>query len=199
MSIHTGMKKILLPLFLSVALSGLAQDIVVTDVTGSHSSPRYGVMDNQIILKNTGIVDVNKFISVVIVLSIDNLYDTNDPVIGLASTSSLTSGSTQTVAPAFLTSNLNKLAAGNYYMIIVADPSSNISETDKTNNTFLLPYSITPSDVDFTLTDFTTDKTTYPANDLIIPAYTLKNVGATPLAQQGFWTDFYLVPMQHWM
>lgn len=69
---------------------------------------------------------------------------------------------------------------GTYYLIINADHNYRVTETDESNNMLVIPdFVITPGDVDFAFTSFSTDKSSYPRSSLVKINFVLANLGST--------------------
>jgi len=168
----------LLLLLCLVNLRSFSQDILITHYAGATTFSRYEEFQPELTVQNVGIVPISTYFYAAFYLSTDGVWDASDKAIeSVAFPSSLGAGQVSTSTPY---RGAIGAAPGTYYLIIKADHDSRVTETDESNNTLVIPnFVITPPDVDFTFTSFSTDKTTYPLSSPVKLNYVLKNLGST--------------------
>jgi len=173
------MRKILFVVAFLVKAAAFSQDIIITNYGGLTTFSRYQEFSADITAKNTGIVGINTTFDVTSYLSTDSQWDASDIEISrVSSPYELAPGQSFTSTPSFV--RRVDVAAGTYYLIIRADNTNGITETDETNNVLVVPnITVSAPDVDFTLASFSLDKATYTQNDLVKPNYLLQNLGST--------------------
>ncbi len=127
-----------------VGSSGKLPDLVVTAATAP-TSAEVGPIDVSWTVKNQGTGKASGFWGDTFYLSKDNTYDSSDTSITTSyHDASLDPGTSQSFDA---TLYLPSVAAGNYYLLIVADGSHYVSESDESNNVFALPIALTVPDV----------------------------------------------------
>jgi hypothetical protein len=159
-------------------ISAQGQDIVVS-MNGPTTIAQYQEIENEIVLKNEGIVSIQNYFSTTLYLSTDRVGDFSDTFLGSLGTNGLSIG-TSDIQKLFNASI--KLPPGDYYLIINADYNNYVVETDESNNTQVIPIVVSAPNVDFVFTSFTIDKTAYKQNESIVPTFTIENAGAVNVA-----------------
>jgi subtilase family serine protease len=155
------------------------QDLVVTNVSGPTSFDQYQSFSVSITVKNDGIVPINKPVTNIGYLSKDNILDQDDVLLfGGFYIDSLDAGESKTYLP-MTYSLVYSISPGNYYVIIVLDAYSTVSETNEANNVNAYSnYTIKNPNVDFLLSSLDVPPST-TSYDAIFPSFEIKNVGAT--------------------
>jgi hypothetical protein len=125
------------------------QDLVVADVIGPKTHARYQSFLPSIVIKNQGIVDIEKtYIVHYVYFSLDDKIDATDKQLDVLFSGKLAAGEIETLTASDFR-NID-VAPGNYYLIIDLDVQSTVTETDEENNIFIEPgYVVTASDVDW--------------------------------------------------
>ncbi len=122
-------------------------------------------------------------------LSVDGVKDASDKLIGKVFINSVGAASTLNVS---LSELIVKAAAGSYNLIVVADVDNYITETDETNNTYVVPgYTVLAANVDLAISAFTSDRSSYSGNDRVTVDYTTTNLQPSNLGG-AVYTSFYL-------
>jgi len=184
------MKKILFLSLLFAHYFCLSQDLVVSGTSGPTSFDQYQTVSVSITIKNDGIVPISKPISSTVYFSSDNILDGNDFHFGNFYIDALGAGQSKS----YLHNNpfyFSTPPPGSYFLIIVLDEYLQISETDETNNTTIIPgYTINNPNVDWQFS-YLTVPSSISAIDAIFPIYEVKNIGTTDI---GFSvsTSFYI-------
>jgi len=176
-----------------IATVGLGQDIVITDATGPKVFDRFTDFEMSITLKNQGIVDINTPFYNKVLLSTDNVVDDLDQVLGNFEVMSLKAG--ETVTPdAIRWSPVIWGPGDNFYVFIITDIGSAVSETDETNNWMMVAdYVVRPPNVEFVIQSLNLSNQTGLINDAVTPTFAIKNNGTTKLSTGiGIYTTFYL-------
>lgn len=169
------------------------QDLIISSFTGSASAPLYDVPVHDMTVTNTGIVDVSKTIYVDIYLSADKVFDpATDKAIGSSYIyDGLGAGKSTSFKPYYWSYPWSPSPVGSYTLFAIVDRDNTIKETNDLNNSFQVDYAITAANVDFAISSFSLNKTVFSQNDLVIPTFTLQNLGTTDVS----WSipiDFYL-------
>lgn len=160
-----------------IQVTVFSQDIIVTNYAGPTTFSQYEEITIDITVKNAGIVPINSYFYATAYLSTDAELQSSDKSIRTLTAYSLGAGQSITERPYAERMNITP---GTYYLIIKGDNTGRITETDETNNILIIPnIVVNPADVDFTLTTFSLDKSTYTQNSLIKPSFLLKNLGST--------------------
>ena len=175
------MRHILCVVAFLVQVAAFSQDIIVTNYSGPTTFDRYEILSGEITVKNTGIVGINSYFEVMRYISTDTQVGYGDVYMSGTSSYSLAAGQSYTASPPY--DNRIDVAPGNYFLIIMGDYSNRIPETNETNNTLVIPITVTAPDVDFTFTSYSLNKTTYTQNDLVVPSYLLENLGSTDVGE----------------
>ena len=183
-----AMTRALYVVLLLIQISAFSQDLVVTNYTGPTSFSRYEEIAQEITIKNAGIVDISKDFYTGAFLSSDNQWQASDIKLYDSYGYSVPSGSSYT----HKASPLVEVTPGTYFLIFKVDHQGTVTETNEANNLLVIPnVVIGAANVDFTLTSFSLDKSTYTQNNLVKPSYVLQNLGTTN-AGTYISTDFYL-------
>jgi hypothetical protein len=171
------MRQILFVVAFLVQAAAFSQDIIVSNYTGPTAFSRYEEFSISITVKNAGIVGINSYFYATPYLSTDSQWDASDVTMPGITPLELAPGQSFTETP--FNTRID-VAPGTYYLIIRADYTGRITETDETNNDLVIPnITVSAPNVDFTLTSFSLDKSTYTQNDLVKPGYLLQNLGST--------------------
>ncbi len=172
------MKRILFLLLSVSSLTVFSQDIIVTNYSGATTFDRYEEFSPIITIQNTGIVSIDTYFYAAFYLSQDDQWDSSDvPVESISIPSGLGAGQSATGTP--YRGSIDA-TPGTYYLIIKADHTFRIAETDETNNLFIIPnFTINPPNVDFAFTSFSLDKTSYSVSSVAKASYVLRNLGST--------------------
>jgi len=179
----------ILLLLLSVSNIAVAQDLIVTDITGPKTSDQYEIIYNTVTTKNNGIIDITESSFVFLYLSVDDQWDNDDYRIGHVYISSIRAGETLIATPSpYYSTNI---PSGKYNLIAKADFYNDIDETEEGNNILVIPdYTIQQPNVDFMFTSFSIpDK--IAVYDKLMPSFTLQNSGTTDIFGQVS-TKFFL-------
>ena len=186
------MKKVVCCLLFLCHVVSYGQDLIISSFTGSTSAPRYDAPDHDMTVANTGIVDVTKSFRVDIYLSTDKIFDPAvDARFGSAYFyNGLGAGKSIAVKPSYSAyPPFNPV--GPYTLFAIVDLDNVIKETNDLNNSFQMDFAITASNVDFTVSSLSLNKTVFGQNELVIPTFTLQNLGTTDVAGPIF-VQFYL-------
>ena len=159
------------------------QDLIISSFTGSTSAPLYDAPVHDVTVTNTGIVDVTKAFTVNIYLSTDKVFDPAvDKKIGSADIyPGLGAGKSTSFEPYYYTGSAI-YPVGSYTLFAIVDGDNTIKETNELNNSFQMDYAITASNVDFVVSSFSLNKTVFAQNELVIPTFTLQNLGTTDVS-----------------
>ena len=158
-------------------------DLIVTAVTAP-STAVIGNIDVSWTVKNQGTADVSGYWSDSFYLSTDATYDSSDTFASsYYHSSSLAAGASQSFNT---TINLPGVPAGSYYLLVVADGSNYVTESDETNNVRAVPITLTVPAVDLVVTAADAPATA-KAGDTATVSWTVKNQGTD--AAVASWTD----------
>ncbi len=183
------MKKILFLSLLFAHCFCLSQDLVVSGTSGPTSFDPYKKISVSITVKNDGIVPISSYSYNRIYFSTDNVFDTNDFLFDNFYLEKFDAGEAKTYARTGLF-YYSPPAPGNYFLIVVLDASSSITETDETNNVHVVPgYTINQSNADFQFS-YLNIPAAVTSNDAIFPVYEGSNSGTD--VDEFLITSFYL-------
>lgn len=176
---------------LGLSIVGLSQDLSLSGVSGPTSFSKYQAFEFQFIIHNNGIVSIDKHYAFYAYLSEDDVFDSNDYLVAYYSpSSSLSPGSSLEVMQK--DEYPIQAPSGEYNLILIVDRFNSIIETDEGNNTLIIPgYTITDENIDFFVSSFVLDRTSYFSNDIIKTTYQIKN-GGTTVFSDALYTSFYL-------
>jgi subtilase family serine protease len=167
-----------------VGSSGKLPDLIVSNATAP-SSAVLGRIDISFTVKNQGTSATPGFWSNAVYLSTDATYDFFDTnVASDFEFSPLNAGSSFTINP---TANLPGVAAGQYYLLFIADSNHSVTESDETNNVRALPITLTAPNVDLAATAATAP-TTAKAGDTPSVSWTVRNNGTDQAS--ATWSDY---------
>jgi hypothetical protein len=194
-----------------------AQDLVFESYAGGALQiERYDKFNQTVVIKNTGIVEVDEPFNSSIILSTDPVINSGD--IGIAymrCTTVINPGST--ISLSFSSGNID-VAAGAYYMILQLDYHNEVQETDDLNNFVLDTIEILPTTLDWQIKSISIDSTDaqmryndypdefydpiyfpdFPRDTLFHPGEELRpvlnivNNGAIPISDDWLYVSFFL-------
>ena len=171
------MRNFLFIQLLFIQITAFSQDLIIADYNGPTNFAQYEEFSVDITIENTGIVGVNHS-TFAAYISTDNQWQASDILVeSFLFYSPLGAG--KSITRQTYRGRID-VTPGTYYLIIIADPEDNETETNETNNILIIPnIVVTPPDVDFTFMSFSLDKSTYYQNGLVKPSYVLENLGTT--------------------
>ncbi len=108
-------------------------------------------------------------------LSKDATFSTNDVYLGNETIYSITSGNSIYESDYFTIPS--SVSSGSYYLLVVVDHESVISETNENNNTYSKPITVTLSGPDLTVSSATVPNSTVSSGDIISLSSTTTNSG----------------------
>ena len=108
-----------------------SQDLIVSNYAGPTTFSRYEEFSPDITVTNAGIVGINKYFYAAAYLSIDDQWQASDIAVESIYTGSLGAGQSFTDRPY---RGVIDAPPGTYYLIIKADHTDRITETDESNN-----------------------------------------------------------------
>ncbi len=163
--------------YATFTITGL--DLTATNVTLAETNLGQGETTSvSFNLNNSGNAAITTALNVGVYLSTDNIIDENDILIG--------GGSVPPTIPANTYQTLSQnitlaadLAAGTYYIGVIADNTNVISELDETNNASLSPVQITVTETtpDLTISNLAMAETDLLQGQTVDVTYTLNNTG----------------------
>ncbi len=119
-------------------------------------------------------------------LSKDATYDFSDTfVTSQYHFSPLDPGASSTIDT---TASLPSVAAGDYYLLFIADGNHSVSESDETNNVRALPITLTVPNVDLTITALQAPSSV-KAGAGVNASWTIENQGTDPTTA-SYWYDY---------
>ena len=166
-----------------VGSSSRLPDLIVTAATAP-STAVIGNIDVSWTVKNQGTADVSGYWSDSFYLLTNATYDASDTfATSYFHSSSLAAGASQSFNT---TINLPSVPAGSYYLLVVADGSNYVSESDETNNVRAVPITLTVPAVDLVVTAADAPATAKAGGTATV-SWTVKNQGTD--AAVASWTD----------
>jgi len=184
------MNKVVCVLLVMIAsLPGFSQDLVITTVTTPAYANRYESLKAIVTVKNQGIVAISQNSLVAMYLSTDNTLSQDDAIVGFANPDPLLPNQSQDASNS--SAERVEVLAGTYYLIMKADDSNLIAETDETNNTYVIPgFVVSPADVDLSFKNLSVGAVV-AQNDRLPLNYLIQETGSTAISG-GIYVSFYL-------
>ncbi|QLE54695.1 CARDB domain-containing protein [Nostoc sp. TCL26-01] len=163
-------------------------DLIIQNATSPASTSVGSTINISYQVKNQGVgsavASTTKFY-----LSKDNLYSTDDVLLGSDSVNSIAANAYSSETSALIVAN--SIAAGNYYLLFQADGNSNVAETSETNNLVAKAITINGPKPDLIIQNISVPSLIDPGNSGVITFnYQLANIGTASAATST--TKFYL-------
>jgi len=183
------LKKIFFIITLLSYYLGNTQDLQIANIEGISSIDQYTTPSLTITITNTGIVDINKFSITNLYLSLDSTLTSEDYYVGFTNLSKIVAKDSVTK---LCYCEAVDLSPGTYYLIAQTDKRLEVTETDESNNGFIIPnYTIAEPDFDLSISNFTLEKSTAHWDEAVHLNYKIQNLGTTDLGG-ALYTSFYL-------